>query len=133
MVRVKRALVIDDDAAIRILVTRILARYEFSVDSAADGAEGIELMRDNEYDVIVLDLMMPRIDGFGVVKFLSEHDPEKLQRVIVMTAYGSGVQQKVCPPVGRFIHKPFEISTLLAYAAQCGAAGGENREGSSGC
>jgi DNA-binding response OmpR family regulator len=86
VVKVKRALVIDDDASIRILITRILARYEFSVDAAADGGEGIELMRDNDYDVIVLDLMMPRIDGFGVLKFLSEHDPDKLQRVIVMTA-----------------------------------------------
>lgn len=133
MVRVKRALVVDDDASIRILITRILARHEFSVDSAADGAEGIELIRDNEYDVIVLDLMMPRIDGFGVVKFLTGHDPDKLQRVIVMTAYGSGAQQRVCPPVGRFIHKPFEISTLLAYANQCVASGGGNQEGSSGC
>jgi two-component system response regulator PilR (NtrC family) len=115
----RRALVVDDDAGIRILVSRILGRQGFAVESARDGAEAIEKLLQHDYDVITLDLMMPRIDGIGVVKFLVEKQPEQLNRVIVMTAYGASALSKVCPPVERFIEKPFEIENLIAQATDC--------------
>ena len=116
----RRALVVDDDVAIRILVTRILTRHGFAVDAVRDGAEAIEMLLLHAYDVIALDLMMPRIDGFGVVKYMIEHHPELLDRVIVMTAFGAQALDKVCPPVGRFIEKPFDVQHLLAEIAGCG-------------
>lgn len=112
----RRALVVDDDAAIRILVTRILTRHGFLVDPAADGAEAIEQLLQHDYALITLDLMMPRIDGYGVMKYLADHKPELFGRVIVMTAFGASALEKVCPPVVRFIHKPFDIERLLAEA-----------------
>jgi CheY-like chemotaxis protein len=115
----RRALVVDDDAGIRILVSRILGRQGFAVESARDGAEAIEKLLQHDYDVITLDLMMPRIDGIGVVKFLLERQPEHLNRVIVMTAYGASALSQVCPPVERFIEKPFEIENLIAQATDC--------------
>jgi CheY-like chemotaxis protein len=115
----RRALVVDDDAAIRIMLTRVLARDGFTVDAARDGAEAIEKIIDHHYDVIALDVMMPRIDGIGVVKFLAERQPEHLHRVIVMTAYGASALSQVCPPVERFIEKPFEIENLIAQATDC--------------
>jgi len=116
----RRALVVDDDAAIRILVSRVLAREGFAVDSARDGAEAIEkLLQQQDYDVIALDLMMPRIDGFAVVRYLAEHLPAKLQNVLVMTAFGTSALTRVCPPVARFLEKPFDIEALLAEAAKC--------------
>jgi CheY-like chemotaxis protein len=118
----RRALVVDDDAAIRILVTRVLGRHGFAVDTARDGAEAIEKVLENDYAVITLDLMMPRIDGVAVVKYLSEHRPDTLSRIIVMTAYGASAYEQVCPPVVRFIEKPFDIEALIAEAAL--AAGG---------
>jgi CheY-like chemotaxis protein len=111
-----RALVVDDDAAIRILVTRILGRRGFVVDAVADGAAAIEHVMQHDYAVIVLDLMMPRIDGYGVIRYLSEHAPELFERVIVMTAFGPNVAEKICPPVVRFIHKPFEVEKLIDEA-----------------
>ncbi|HEX2061768.1 MAG TPA: response regulator [Thermoanaerobaculia bacterium] len=122
MSAVRRALVVDDDAAIRILVTRLLSREGFTVDAVRDGAEAIEMVLQHDYDVITLDLMMPRIDGFGVVKYLIEHRPEILGRIIVMTAFGAQAMAQVCPPVGRFLEKPFEVERLLAEAAACGEA-----------
>ncbi len=110
----RRALVVDDDAAIRILVTRILQKQCFQVDAARDGAEAIEKLLQHDYDVIALDLMMPRIDGFGVVRYLIEHMPAKLENVIVMTAFGQNALHKVCPPVTRFVEKPFDIASLIA-------------------
>ncbi|HEX2123072.1 MAG TPA: response regulator [Thermoanaerobaculia bacterium] len=124
----RRALVVDDDAGIRILVARVLTRQGFIVDSARDGAEAIELMLQHDYAVITLDLMMPRIDGFAVIKYLTERQPEKLQNVIVMTAFGAGALQKVCPPVERFLEKPFDISALLAEATECLGREPEERE-----
>jgi len=59
-------LVVDDDAAIRILISRILSRHGFRVDAAADGAEAIEELLQHDYALVTLDLMMPRIDGYGV-------------------------------------------------------------------
>jgi CheY-like chemotaxis protein len=117
----RRALVVDDDASIRVLVTRILVRHGFKVDTARDGAEAIEKVLGHSYNVITLDLMMPRIDGVGVVKYLAEHQPEALSHVIVMTAFGPNALEKVCPPVVRFVEKPFDINALLAQAEELGA------------
>ena len=117
----KRALVVDDDAAIRILVTKILRRHDFDVDPVPDGAAAIEQLMQHEYAVVVLDLMMPRIDGFGVLHYIADHSPEMFERVIVMTAYGPSVAEKICPPVVRFIHKPFDVEHLLNEAASAAA------------
>ena len=114
----RRALVVDDDAAIRILVSRILSRRGFLVDAAADGAEAIEDLLEHDYDLITLDLMMPRINGYGVVKYLQEHKPEMFNRLIVMTAFSPHALEKICPPVVRIIHKPFEIDELVREAEE---------------
>ncbi|HUR82598.1 MAG TPA: response regulator [Thermoanaerobaculia bacterium] len=128
MTAARRALVVDDDAGIRILVTRILSRDGYAVDAVRDGAEAIEMVLQHAYDVIALDLMMPRIDGFGVVKYLVANRPELLKKVIVMTAYGAQALTKVCPPVARFIEKPFDVARLLTEAAECVAGdAGETR------
>jgi len=114
----RRALVVDDDASIRILVARVLTREGFEVDSARDGGEAIEQMLQHDYDIITLDLMMPRVDGFAVVRYLTKYWPEKLANVVVMTAYGTSALEKVCPPVSRAIEKPFDIDKLLAEATE---------------
>lgn len=115
----RKALVVDDDAGIRILVKHILTRNNFSVDLARDGAEAIQKLMVNDYDVIVLDIMMPRIDGRGVVEYLSRYQPENIARVIVMTAFGSSAFNRVSPPVGRILEKPFDIDHLLREVTEC--------------
>jgi two-component system response regulator (stage 0 sporulation protein F) len=112
----RRALVVDDDPGIRVLVTRVLTRNGFLVESARDGAEAIEKVLQHDYKVITLDLMMPRIDGFAVVKYLSEHRPDMLANVIVVTAFGPNVIEKICPPVVRIVEKPFDLNALVAEA-----------------
>jgi CheY-like chemotaxis protein len=114
----RRALVVDDDPGIRVLVTRILTRNGFIVESARDGAEAIEKVLQHDYKVITLDLMMPRIDGFAVVKYLTENRPELLANLIVVTAFGSKALEKI-PPAVRFIEKPFDLNALLAEATAC--------------
>jgi DNA-binding NtrC family response regulator len=115
----RRALVIDDDAGIRVLVTRILEKNGFRVETARDGAEGIEKLAVCDYGVIVLDLMMPRLDGVAVVKYVAQYCPEKLPNVIVTSAFGQTAFDKVCPPVTHFMEKPFDVSALVAQAIDC--------------
>jgi CheY-like chemotaxis protein len=55
--------------------------------------------------------MMPRIDGFAVLKYISEHRPELLPNVIVVTAYGPNVIEKVTPSVVRIVEKPFDLTS----------------------
>jgi CheY-like chemotaxis protein len=111
-----RALVADDDVAIRVLVSRILTRSGFEVDAVRDGAEAIEHILQHRYAVIVLDLMMPRMDGFKVAEYLSVHDCETLKRVIIMTAYGASGFERIRSIVGRCVEKPFEVGSLAQHA-----------------
>jgi two-component system cell cycle sensor histidine kinase/response regulator CckA len=110
-----RALVADDDVAIRVLVSRILVRHGFEVDAVPDGAAALEHILQHAYDVIVLDLMMPRVDGFKVIDYLTESHPELLKHVIVMTAYGATGLEKVPATIER-VEKPFEVSSLAKKA-----------------
>jgi CheY-like chemotaxis protein len=121
----RRALVVDDDPGIRVLVTRILTRNGFLVESARDGAEAIEKVLEHDYNVITLDLMMPRIDGFAVLKYITDHRPELLPNVIVVTAFGPNVTEKICPSIVRIVEKPFDLNALLAEAT---AVAGEEQK-----
>ena len=115
----RKALVVDDDISIRLLVSRILERANFQVDVARDGAEAIEHLKRDDYAFIVLDLMMPRVDGATVIRYMKEHFPSKLPNTLVVSAFGAKAVESVSPPVGRFLEKPFDVTTLLNHAAEC--------------
>ena len=110
------------------MLTRVLERDGFTVEGARDGAEAIEKLIGRRYDVIALDVMMPRIDGIGVVKYLVEHSPEQLSNVIVMTAFGASALPQVCPPVARFLAKPFDIDAFMAEVEECFRGGASSEE-----
>ena len=115
-----RVLVVDDDQSIRQLVCTIVERERFDVDSAADGAEAIELLKKNSYSVILLDLMMPRVDGFGVIEFLKDHQGASKPIVLVITAYADQKFKEVDPTVvAGVIRKPFEVADLGNLVRLC--------------
>ncbi len=66
-----RVLVADDDPAIRTLVARIFVRRGYDVACASDGADAIQKLDHDPFDLLVLDLMMPRVDGVGVINHLA--------------------------------------------------------------
>jgi CheY-like chemotaxis protein len=113
-------LVVDDDQSIRQLVFTIVQREGFAVDSAPDGAEAIELLRKHSYSVILLDLMMPRVDGFGVIRFLKEHPDGPKPIVLVITAYADQKFKEVdAAIVAGVIRKPFEVADLGNLVRLC--------------
>ena len=112
----KRVLIVDDDDAIRMMVERVLRREAFEVDSARDGFEAIEKLAQNDYVAILLDLMMPRVDGLGVLQFLERNRPELRPAVIVMSANVPGATDAMRQGrVARVLAKPFDLSEMLDY------------------
>src|SRR5438445_438176 len=63
----KRVLVVDDDATIRELLGSVLKNRDLVIDLAADGREALDLLKQHSYSVVLLDLLMPNVDGFGVL------------------------------------------------------------------
>lgn len=114
----KRVLVVDDDDAIRAMVERILKREQYEVESARDGFEAIEKLTRNDYTTVLLDLMMPRVDGHGVLRYLE--DRPKPPAVIVMTANMQGAHESAnARPVFRVLSKPFDIRQLVSHVHEC--------------
>lgn len=123
----ERVLVVDDDDAIRGLVERVLRREKFAVDVARDGHEAIEKLSSNEYETILLDLMMPRVDGHGVLRYLENERQMSSPRVIVMTANLAGADStKEAKPVFRIVSKPFDIRQLVSHVRECTQLHGSN-------
>jgi len=115
-----RILVADDDQSIRQLVCTIVRRERLPVDCVADGAEAIEKLQENEYGVILLDLMMPRVDGFGVIEWMKAHPQRSKPVVLVVTAYADQQFKQVDPElVAGVLRKPFEVADLGSLVRLC--------------
>ncbi|HEX9985786.1 MAG TPA: response regulator [Thermoanaerobaculia bacterium] len=116
-------LVVDDDASIRALVQGVLRREGIETAAASNGAEALELIAENDYAVIVLDLMMPVLDGFTVIEKL-RNEPQRRRCIIVASAGDEGVLAKVDrEAVFTVIRKPFNIDALIAAVKQCAVEG----------
>jgi two-component system response regulator MprA len=111
-----RVLVTDDDPAIRTLVARVFARHGFEVVSASDGVEAIAKLDAESFDLLVLDLMMPRIDGIGVIKHLEKRG-DNTPPILVMTAAVPDILRRLPPErVASIITKPFDLDELMHEA-----------------
>jgi CheY-like chemotaxis protein len=115
-----RVLVVDDDLSIRQLVQTIVRRVGLEADTAADGQQAIELLTENHYAIVLLDLMMPRLNGFEVIDYLREHPPVQKPVVLVITAYADQQFKEVDPNiVAGVIRKPFEVADLGEIVRLC--------------
>ncbi len=119
MTNQRRALICEDDPAIRMLVRTVVQREGFEVELAADGIEGMEKLRGGCYDVVLLDLMMPGIDGYGLVEFIKTQSDKGLQRVVVMTAATEAMRTDFPEPICTLLRKPFEIADLTRALHTC--------------
>jgi CheY-like chemotaxis protein len=115
-----RILVADDDLTIRQLVCTLIKRDGYFVDCVVDGQEAIAKLREHDYAVILLDLMMPRVDGFGVIDYLRANPPARKPLVLVITAYADQRFKEVDPTiVSGVLRKPFEIAELGSIISLC--------------
>src|SRR5205814_6132992 len=116
----RHALVIDDDGALRGLFTTLLGRKGFSVDVAGDGRVAFDQLNRQNYSVILLDLMMPDVNGFELLERMGRDSPSLLDRVIVMTGVAQRQLDRVeAVDVWDVIRKPFDIDHLVSSAIAC--------------
>lgn len=108
---VKTALVVDDDPSTRLLLQKFLARSGYTVETAKHGGEAVALLERSDYAVVMLDLMMPILDGLGVLDFLRQNRPGQIERVIIVTAYPRQMS-KTDLGVGAIVSKPFTLESL---------------------
>jgi DNA-binding response OmpR family regulator len=114
-------LIIDDDPGIRGLLTVVLRRKGFECDIATDGEEAQKKLRRNDYDAILLDLMLPRLNGFEVIRFLKAERRSMLERVIVVTAVAEITLRDFSDQdlVWALLRKPFDLHQLIETVANC--------------
>ena len=112
-----KILIVDDNEQITKMLTTFLELKEQSCTVANDGKEGLKIIKENNHDVILLDLAMPEFDGYAVIKDLEDNNLLKDHKIIVFTA--STITQEeldklVERGVNSYILKPIDIDTLLS-------------------
>ena len=111
-----RVLVADDDPDILSLVAYRLERSGYEVLTAADGADALRLTLAHRPDLVVLDVMMPLIDGYGVTRAIRSHPPTERTPVLLLTArvQEADVAQGFAAGADDYIKKPFSPGELRA-------------------
>jgi len=113
-----RVLVVDDEAAIRDLLSKTLALAEYDVDMAPDGRTALERLRIIPYDLLITDLKMPGVDGLSVIR-----EARRLKAdlpVIIITGFSNEASaiEAVNLGVSGYLTKPFRVPRVLAAAAK---------------
>jgi len=111
----KKILVVDDEEGLRLTVTVRLKSAGYDVITAKDGVEGLEKARSLKPDLVLLDVMMPKIEGYDVCRLLKFDDRYKDIPVIIFSAKSEAVDKLTGEKVGAdgYITKPFTAEDLL--------------------
>ncbi|HEY2830473.1 MAG TPA: response regulator [Thermoanaerobaculia bacterium] len=111
--RRKRALLLDDDHAMRRLITLLLKRAGYRVDCVGSGNEAIDAIGNNDYTAILLDLMMPLEGGMTVIRHLRKTAPSKLHRVVVVSGAPDAVTDPFRDDIYAVVRKPFRHDEIV--------------------
>lgn len=108
-----KILVVEDDTQIQELIVEFLESENYIVDTASDGVEGYEKFKENKYDLIILDVMMPKLDGYSLCKMIKKNDAEV--SIIFLTALGdeSSEVKGFDLKADDYISKPFSFNILI--------------------
>lgn len=117
-------LIADDNEATCTLLIALL-RNDFTVEVAHDGAEAIAKLTHRRYAAVLLDLLMPRSDGYDVLDFAQAERPDMLAHILVVTA--SLTQRQLervrSYPICGVVAKPFDVEVLLSAVKACAGQG----------
>lgn len=108
-----KILLVEDDDALRFIVKDNLEQHHYKVETAEDGEKAIELFKQNEFDLIILDVMLPKVDGFQVAKTIRVKN--ELIPIIFLTARSMTEDKITGLTLGGddYIPKPFSMEELL--------------------
>jgi len=109
-------LVIEDEAPLRANIVRILSAEGYRVVAAADGEEGIQRVTEERPDMVICDILMPRVDGFGVLAALRSRPETAAIPFIFLTASADkdDLARGLKSGANEYVTKPFKIAGLMA-------------------
>lgn len=112
----KRILVVDDEQDIVELVGMRLSSHDFEVLTANDGQEGLNIARREKPDLVILDIMLPKIDGYKVCRMLKFDEKYKTIPILMFTARAQHTDEKMAMDCGAdaYMTKPYDPEKLLA-------------------
>ena len=111
----KKVLVVDDDPLVVKILRGPLLKAGYDVDVASQGLEALEKVKEHRPDLIILDILMPLLDGFKVARFLKFDKRFKDIPIIVLTSRATEGERKMGKQVGadEFLYKPFRIPQVM--------------------
>lgn len=114
-----KILVIDDDEGIREFLKMYFEDREYNVDIAKDGQEGVELFGKGSYELVLCDMLMPRMIGIQVLEKIKAAKPD--QKVMMMTGVKDEAMMAKAQSLGchLYINKPVKLQELEARVAEC--------------
>jgi len=113
-----RVLVVDDEQIVRDVLLVTLASADYDVESAADGAKAIQMLRATHYDLLITDVRMPGIDGLTVVRE-ARRQSSTISIVIITGASSEAIAiEAINLGVNGYLTKPFGVERVLAVAAR---------------
>ncbi len=117
----KKILLVDDASTVLLMERMILAKSEYDVVTARDGVEGVEKARNERPDLILMDVVMPRMDGFEAVRKLREDDSTRAIPVIMVTTRGElqSVETSYASGCSDYVTKPINGLELLTKVRSC--------------
>jgi DNA-binding response OmpR family regulator len=112
----KRILAVDDEVDVLLIVKTALQSEGYEVETASNGFDALTLARDNPPDLVLLDVMMPGMTGFEVLRALKGEEATSMMPVIMLTGVSerSKMQEALMSGTDYYIVKPFEFHDLLA-------------------
>ncbi|MCM3216210.1 response regulator transcription factor [Niallia taxi] len=111
----KRILLAEDEDVLRMLIVDTLEDEDYTVDEAPDGEEALQLIEKHDYDLIILDYMMPIMTGLEVIQKVRANDAKKHLKILMLSAKNQASEQNYILEVGAdyFMAKPFSPLALL--------------------
>ncbi len=112
----KRILVVEDEREIADLIAYTLKKESFHVDIASDGNEALKKLRENQYDLLILDLMLPHIQGLEICRLVRSNPSIKKTGIIIVTAKAEEFDRVFGLEMGAddYVTKPFSPRELIA-------------------
>ena len=110
-----RILTVDDSPSMRALLMHALTAEGFHVDQADDGVSALDWLKENECDVVITDINMPRMDGFGVIEGVRADPAHRATPILVLTTESDATKKERARSAGAtgWIVKPFNPTKLV--------------------
>jgi DNA-binding NtrC family response regulator len=124
MEHIKKILVVDDEMGIRSLISELLESEGFEVRAAKDGQESLDEMEREDFDLVITDIQMPRLDGLAMLEAMKRAG--RKEKIIIMTgsALAMDLPNEEMPMVVSRLQKPFRMSNLLDVVSAANAGAG---------